>query len=244
MQRALTALSIAMIFSAAPALAQDEPSETQQQYQGDYVSVERDVDQADGVTSGSVSVQTQNGTGGERTFERGYDTQSQSASRSSETVTNAGQSVSSGANAGCDGNGTCSYQRGATGPNGDSATANRSISQTETGYARSGGVTGPQGQSTSTQGSVGYTPENGAERSSQRTGRQGQTLATDGRVQCTGNACNRSASQTGPQGLGRSVDNDTNLGQFGNVVNTRNVTAPNGQTRTQSRAGRARRRPR
>ncbi|MEL6488038.1 MAG: hypothetical protein AAFQ13_12945, partial [Pseudomonadota bacterium] len=192
----------------------------------------------------TVNVQTNGGNGGERSFERGYDAETQTASRSSETVTNAGQSASSGASAGCDGNGTCSTQRGATGPNGQSVASNRSLSQTETGYARSGGVTGPQGQSTSTQGSVGYTAENGAERSSLRTGRQGNTLATQGSAQCRNSTCNRTASQTGPQGLGRSVDNDTTLGQFGGVVNTRNVTAPNSQTRTQSRAGRARRRPR
>lgn len=244
MPRIITALSIALISTAAPAFAQEQPSEIPNEYQGEYVSVERDVSEDNGTTSGSVSVQTQNGTGGTRTFERGYDAENQSASRSSETVTNAGQSVSSGANAGCDGSGTCSSQRSATGPNGDSVTANRSISETETGYARSGGVTGPQGQSTSTQGAVGYTAEDGAQRSSSRTGPQGNTLATQGSAQCRNSTCNRTASQNGPQGLGRSVDTDTTLGQFGGVVNTRNVTAPNGQTRTQSRAGRARRRPR
>ncbi|MEO0643748.1 MAG: hypothetical protein AAFY47_10085 [Pseudomonadota bacterium] len=244
MQRFTTALSIALMSSAAPAWAQEEPSEMQQQYQGEYVTVERDASTENGVTSGSTSVQTQNGTGGTRTFERGYDETSQSASRSSQTTTNTGQSVSSGANAGCDGNGTCSTQRSATGPGGETVSGNRSLSQTETGYARSGGVTGPQGRSTSTQGAVGYTPENGAQRSSQRTGPQGNSLATQGSAQCVNSTCNRTASQTGPQGLRRSVDNDTTLGQFGGVVNTRNVTAPNGQTRKQTRGGRARRRPR
>ncbi|MEO0589559.1 MAG: hypothetical protein AAFZ11_03245 [Pseudomonadota bacterium] len=244
MPRILTALSIVLAATATPAFAQEEPAEMQHEYQGDYVSVERDIGEENGVTSGTVSVETQSGYGGERTFERSYDAENQSASRSSQTTTNAGQSAASGIDAGCDGNGTCSYQRSATGPEGQSVEANRSLSQTETGYARSGGVTGPQGQSTATQGAVGYTAENGAERSSLRTGREGQTLASDGNVQCTGNACNRTASQMGPEGLGRKVDNDTRLGQFGGVVNTRNVTAPNGQTRTQSRAGRARRRPR
>ena len=244
MQRVLTALSIVLASTAAPAFAQEEPAEMQHEYQGDYVSVERDVGEEDGVTSGTVSVETQGGYGGERSFERSYDAESQSASRSSQTTTNSGQSAASGIDAGCDGNGTCSYQRSATGPEGQSVEAGRSLSQTETGYARSGGVTGPQGQSTATQGAVGYTAENGAERSSLRTGAQGNTLATQGSAQCRNSTCNRTASQSGPQGLGRSVDNDTTLGQFGGVLNTRNVTAPNGQTRTQSRAGRARRRPR
>ena len=241
MHKTITALSIAMLVSATPAFAQEEPSEMQNQYQGDYVTVDRDVSQEDGVTSGTVSVQTQGGKGAERSFERGYDADNQSASRSSETVNNAGQSISSGIDASCDGNGTCSTERSATGPEGQTVSANRSVSQTEDGYARSGGVTGPNGQSAQTQGEVGYSELNGAERSSSRTGRNGNSFETAGNAQCTGNGCSRTATQMGPKGQGRKVDAETKVGQFGGVLNTRNVKAPNGQTRTQSRAGRARR---
>ncbi|MEO1730971.1 MAG: hypothetical protein AAFR64_09550 [Pseudomonadota bacterium] len=241
MHKTIAALSIAMLASAAPAFAQEEPGEMQSQYQGDYVTVDRDVGQEDGVSSGTVSVQTEGGKGAERSFERGYDAETQSASRSSETVTNAGQSVASGFDANCDGNGTCSTERSATGPEGQTVASNRSLSQTEDGYERSGGVTGPNGQSTQTQGAVGYTDLNGAERSSARTGRNGNSVETAGNAQCTGNGCSRTASQIGPNGQGRKVDAETRVGQFGGVLNTRNVTAPNGQTRKQSRAGRARR---
>lgn len=244
MKRFTTAFSLVLISTAAPVWAQEEPSEMQHEYQGEFVSVDRDVDQEDGVTIGTVAVQTNNGNGAIRTFERGVDEANQSAARSSQITTNAGQTLASGASANCDGNGTCSANRSATGPNGDKLEANRSISQTVNGFARSGGVTGPQGLSAATQGSAGYSSEVGVQRGSARTGPQGNSVSSEGSAQCANSACNRFASQVGPQGQGRAVNNTTALGEFGGVKNTRNVTAPNGQTRTQSRVGRARLRPR
>ncbi|MEO0462408.1 MAG: hypothetical protein AAF127_04705 [Pseudomonadota bacterium] len=144
MKRFTTAFSLVLISTAAPVWAQEEPSEMQHYYQGEFVSVERDVGQEDGVTSGTVAVQTNSGNGATRTFERGVDEANQSAARSSQITTNQGQTLAKGASANCDGSGTCSANRSTTGLNGDTVEANRSISQTETGFARSGGVTGPQ----------------------------------------------------------------------------------------------------
>jgi len=240
MKRFNTVITTLMICTATSAFAQEAPSEMQNSYQGDYVSVERDVGENEGQTEGSVTVQTNSGYGGTRSFQRGYDAENQTASRSSSTTTNSGTTVSSADSIGCDGNGACTRNQQATGPNGQTVATNRSLAKTENGVARSAGVTGPN-RSASTQGSAGYTAQDGFQRSSSTTGPQGNTATSNGSAQCVNSTCERSASQTGFRGQSRSVNNRTSLGEYGAVQNERNVTAPNGQTRTQKRVGRARR---
>jgi len=270
MTRLTKTLFAVTICAAAPAFAQENPSQTQQSWETDNVTVERTLEQNDGQTSGTLEVQTENGNGGTRSFDRGYDAENQSASRSSQTSTNSGQTFSSADSVGCNGSGTCERKRSATGPegqsvssgrvvsadenglsstttqtgpNGESVTRARNVAQTETGVTRSAGITGPQ-NSASTQGTFGYTAENGFERSASSVGPQGNTSSSTGSFQCINSTCERTASQNGFGGQSRSVNNRTSLGEYGVVQNERNVTAPNGQTRTQSRVGRARRRPR
>jgi len=234
------------------------------EYEGELGSIDREVDQDNGQTVGTLNVQLNDGDGVTRSFERDYDAETQSVSRSSETVTNGGHSVASADAISCDGAGTCSRSASATGPDGqsigydrtvsagdgavsntqsitgpqgESVTQARSVSLTEDGVERGASLMGPE-QGVSVEGAFGYSEEDGFERYSSITGLDGRMTMTDGSIECTGGTCQREASQTGPDGEGRSVDNRTTLGEYGFVENERNVTAPNGETRTQIRFGR------